>query len=58
MANWGGAKPTRYKDGTLVPIAADRCQEAPGSGHVCKLHSGHNGTHECICDKEWDNELV
>lgn len=57
MSNWGGSKPMKYKDGALVPLAADRCTSGPDDGHACKHHSGHVGPHECICDREWEEVL-
>lgn len=53
MSNWGGMK---YRDHTPVPRAEDRCNEDRPDGHVCKLHTNHDGAHTCVCWKEWENE--
>lgn len=53
---WWGMQ--RYGDGadgkgTPVPLRAARCKSHGKGQHVCKMHTGHDGKHRCICGLDW-----
>lgn len=61
MSYWEGKEgPALYADRmTPVPLAESRCRiPIPGGGHACKLHTDHNGPHECTCGAEAANDPI